>query len=61
MQAQLHVALYLNFFKHIFKFLKICKKILDVANDEIYGRAKSQCEILYILGYTKIIDMLIWV
>jgi hypothetical protein len=30
------------------------EKNLDVDNDEIYKRAKSQCEIICIVDYTKI-------
>jgi hypothetical protein len=54
MKAELHVAF--NFQKtksYILKFQKQSEKILDVSNDVFYTHAKSKCEILCILSYTK--------
>jgi hypothetical protein len=57
-EAELHVPFYFQKIRnHIFKFQKILKKIIDVANDIIYKHAKSQCEFLNTLGYTKIRNM----
>jgi hypothetical protein len=39
--------------KLYFTVSKKSEKILDVANDVCYEHAKSQCEILCILGYRK--------
>jgi hypothetical protein len=39
--------------KIIFWVSKISEFFLDVANDEVYKCAKSQCETLCVLGYTK--------
>jgi hypothetical protein len=38
---------------NILKFQKFHHKILDVANDVVYGRAKSQQEIVCIPAYAK--------
>jgi hypothetical protein len=54
MEAKQHVALYFQKIEnHTFKFQKNLKKILDIDNDEIYKRAKCQCEILCIVDNTK--------
>jgi hypothetical protein len=54
MEAKLHVALYFQKFEnHIFKFQKVLNFFVDVANNGKYKHAKSQCEILSNLGYTK--------
>jgi hypothetical protein len=54
MEAELLVAFYFQKFEnHTLKFEKKCEKILNVGNDEIYKRAKSQCKILCVIDYTK--------
>jgi hypothetical protein len=41
-----------NFFFHIYKFQKNSKTILDFVIDISYKQEKSQCEILFIVGYS---------
>jgi hypothetical protein len=55
MVSDLHVAHYLKKIQN--SYIKDSTKIetiLDVGNDVYYKRAKSQYELLSILGYTKI-------
>jgi hypothetical protein len=45
-----------NYENNISKFYKILKKILDVDNDVLCQKMKSQLEIPYIMGLTKVLQ-----